>query len=119
MIRYISSIVVSCLMSAAVLAAPVLSDTATQTDVQKAAGAEVRETSALGEAVEKQLPPDGQFTSWEQDAGAKTSQGDHVETRKVLEKVVKTIKLHNVVPPILFGSGEAKLPDEYIGKVRK
>ncbi len=119
MIKYISSIVVSCLMSAAVLADPVLSDTATQTDVQKVAGAEVRETSALGEAVEKQLPPDGQFTSWEQDTGAKTSQGDHVETRKVLEKVVKTIKLHNVVPPILFGSGEANIPDEYIGKVRK
>lgn len=114
MIKLISYIVMSCVMSAAVLA-----ETATPVDVQKSDDPEIRETSPLGEAVEKQLPPDGSFTPWLQDASAlKESKGDHVETRKVLEKNVKTIKLHNVVPPILFGSGEANIPEEYIEKMR-
>lgn len=114
MFKYISYVFFSCLMSAAVLA-----ETATQSDAPEVAAAEVHETSILGEAVEKQLPLDGQFTTWELDASAKPSQGDHLETRQVVEKEVKTIKLHNVVPPILFGSGEAAIPDEYIEKVRK
>ena len=119
MIKSISYLAISCLMSAAVLAEPLPSKTATQTGAQDAKTAEVRETSPLGEAVEKQLPPDGNFTTWEQDASAiKTSKGDHIETQKVLEKIVKIVKLHNVVPPILFGSGEANIPDEYIGKMR-
>lgn len=118
--KYIFVIVISCLMSTSALAEPILSENVTQTDVQNNASADVRETPILGEAVEKQLPPDGEFTRWEQDDSAlNASKGDHVETREVLEKEVKTIKLHNVVPPILFDSGEASIPDEYIEKMRK
>jgi len=80
---------------------------------------EIRETPALGEAVEKQLPPDGEFTPLVKDvSGFKETLGDRIETKKVLEKNVKTIKLQNVVPPIHFESGDSKIPDEYIGKVR-
>src|SRR5512139_781313 len=117
--KYISVIFLSCLMSAAVVAEPLPSGTAPQTGVQDVADAQTRETPVLGEAVERQLPIDGQFTTWAQDGGAKSAQGDHVETRQVLEKQVKTIKLHNVVPPVLFSSGEANIPDEYIERVRK
>ena len=126
MIKYFSYIIVTCLMSTAVLAESLLPATATQTDAGNSGDAQnsgdsgVRETATLGEAVEKQLPVDGEFKAWTQDTSAlKQTRGDHVETRKVLEKEVKTVKLHNVVPPILFGSGDAKIPDEYIGKIRK
>ena len=122
MSKYILSFVISLLMSASLLADPVPSDVVTPTDGQQAVAAkpvdlEIRETPVLGKDVEKQLPLDGEFA---QDVSALTSGGgDRVETRKVLEKGVKTIKLHNVVPPILFGSGEANIPEEYIEKVRK
>lgn len=81
--------------------------------------AAVFQTPALGEAVEKQLAPDGSYRSWAQDESALPApKADRVEVQKVLEQNVRTIKLPNVVPPILFGSGEAQIPDEYIGKVR-
>jgi flagellar motor protein MotB len=80
----------------------------------------VLQTPVLGEAVEKQLLPDGKFTPWVQDESTLPAlEGDRVEVQQVLEKNVKTIKLPNVVPPVLFGSGEAKIPDAYIGRVRK
>jgi len=115
MFKYLLYIVVACLMSATVLA-----DTVAPADVPEASNVAVHETSPLGEAVEKQLPLDGSFTSWAKDVSAKKeSQGDHVETRKVIEQDVKTVKMRNVVPPILFGSGEASIPADYIEKVRK
>ena len=45
--------------------------------------------------------------------------GDKLEKQQVLEKEAKTVKLQNVVPPIHFGSGEAEIPPEYIGLLRK
>ena len=114
MLKSISYIVVSCLLSAAALA-----QTVAPADVQAQGGADVRETPALGGAVEKELPSDGNFTSLVKDvSGFKETTGDHIETQKVLEKKVKTIKLQNVVPPIHFGSGEANIPADYIEKVR-
>ncbi|HQS59259.1 MAG: flagellar motor protein MotB [Gallionellales bacterium 35-53-114] len=114
MFKSISSIVVLCLMSAAVLA-----QTATPADVQNSDEVEIRETPSLGEAVEKQLPTDIDTVPMAKDvSGFKELLGERIETQKVLEKKVKTIKLQNVVPPILFGSGEAAIPEEYIAKVR-
>lgn len=79
----------------------------------------VRDTPVLGEAVEKQLPLDVDSTSQVKDvSGFKETSGDRIETQQVLEKNIKTIKLQNVVPPIHFESGDAKIPDEYIEKVR-
>jgi flagellar motor protein MotB len=79
----------------------------------------VRETSPIGETVEKQLPLDVPSTLWGQDESAyPASKGDRIETQKVLENEVKTIKLHNVVPPIRYGSGDSEIPESYIGMLR-
>lgn len=119
MIKQISYILMSCLLSATVLAEPALLVPATPAEIQNPDEVEVRDTPALGEAVEKQLPIDGEFTTLVKDvSGYRETSGDRIETQKVLEKNVKTIKLQNVVPAIHFGSGDAKIPDEYITKVR-
>ncbi len=77
------------------------------------------QSSGTGKAVEKQLLPDGEFTPWVQDESALPAlMEDRVKTHQVLEKNVRIIKLPNVVPPILFGSGEANIPDDYIERVR-
>ena len=77
------------------------------------------QSSGSGKAVEKQLLPDGEFTPWVQDESALPAlMEDRVKTHQVLEKNVRIIKLPNVVPPILFGSGEANIPDDYIERVR-
>ena len=114
MFNTISIFLVYVLMSASALAQP-----DTSADEQNVASAEVRETPVLGGAVEKLLPLDVTVTDSVKDfSGLKEATGDRIETQKVLEKVVKTIKLQNVVPAIHFGSGDAKIPDEYISKVR-
>src|SRR5512141_1684168 len=108
-IKAITCCVVLCLLTA---------EAAMSADAPQAGEARVRETQALGGNVERLLP-DGSFTPLTADAGGlKDTAGDRIETRKVLEKNVKTIKMQNVVPPVHFDSGEAKIPDEYIGKVR-
>jgi flagellar motor protein MotB len=83
-----------------------------------AAGQEgtVREVG-VGENVERELPLDTATTAWvrEEDKGP---QGDRIEKRQVTEKVVKTVKLRNVVPAIHFGSGEADIPTDYVNRLR-
>jgi flagellar motor protein MotB len=109
------------------LALPLLLSTAAMAQLAVVKGAPagpgtpaIHETPVLGEAVERQLAPDGQLTPWVQDESSLPApQGDRVEIQKVVEKNVKTIKLPNVVPPVLFSSGEAKIPDDYIERVRK
>ncbi len=81
--------------------------------------APARESEPLGETVEMQLPPDIPLSNWGQDESAyPTSKGDRIETQKVVEQQVKTIKLHNVVPPIRYGSGDSEIPESYIGMLR-
>ncbi len=83
------------------------------------ASATFREIKPLGQAVERQLPIEPAPTLWGQDESAyPKTKGDHVETQKVLENNVKTIKLHNVVPPIHYGSGDSEIPESYIGMLR-
>ncbi|HKB60103.1 MAG TPA: OmpA family protein [Gallionellaceae bacterium] len=94
-------------------------DAAPAAPAQNVSDVQVRETPALGKNVERQLPPDGDFTNFVKDfGGQKDVQGDHLETKKVMVDAVKTIKLQNVVPPVHFGSGEANIPESYIEKVR-
>ncbi|HEY0635084.1 MAG TPA: OmpA family protein [Gammaproteobacteria bacterium] len=82
-------------------------------------GAPIRESEPLGETVEMQLPPDIPLSSWGQDESAyPASKGDRIETQQVIEQQVKTIKLHNVVPPIRYGSGDSEIPESYIGMLR-
>ncbi len=94
-----------------------------QSDEQAAAAtsqeAWVRESSPLGETVEKQLPLFIDSTPWLQDDSQfQLNQGDRIETQLVEEEEIKTIKLPNVVPPIYFESGVAAIPDGYVEKIR-
>ncbi|MEJ2393108.1 MAG: OmpA family protein, partial [Gammaproteobacteria bacterium] len=80
----------------------------------------VRETPARGEAVETHLPSDQSFKPWTVDPSIfDQDQGDRIEKRKVAEKEVKTIKLDNLVPPILFPLGKAEIPDNYVERLQR
>ena len=60
----------------------------------------------IGEAVERHLPGDEQFTQWSMDPDRLAIEaGDRLETREVVTAEVDTVKLDNVVPPIQFESG--------------
>jgi len=73
-----------------------------------------------GEQVEKHLSPDQKFQQWSQDPKQLESErGDRLETRQVTVKKPETIKLRNVVPPIHFESGVAKIPPDYVGRLAK
>ncbi|NQZ98719.1 MAG: OmpA family protein, partial [Myxococcales bacterium] len=72
-----------------------------------------------GEATEQHLPPDV-FTPWAQDpARLAVDLGDRFEERTVATEQPETIKLTNVVPPIHFESGVAKIPGSSIGRLRE
>ncbi|MEJ2252782.1 MAG: OmpA family protein [Nitrospirota bacterium] len=89
--------------------------------VEAASGEEtgVRETSAPGETTEMHLPMDQSFRSWVHDPDVfKKDEGDRTEMREVVEQQVKTVKLDNLIPPIHFGLGEAKIPENYIKHLR-
>ncbi len=80
----------------------------------------VRETTSAGDGAEKHLSPDQPLTSWLQDPSIfEEAQGDRIETRQVMERQVKTIKLDNLVPPILFPLGKAEIPEDYLERLRK
>ncbi|HEY5914360.1 MAG TPA: OmpA family protein, partial [Verrucomicrobiae bacterium] len=115
MLKRIFILVVSCLVSAVAMA-----ETNTAPVSSQAAASETRvsETPALGQAVEKQAGTDEPRTSWELGGDADDKKGDKVEVKKVPEKVVKTIKLQNLVPPIHFASGEAEIPEGYVQRLR-
>ncbi len=75
----------------------------------------------LGEAVERHLTNDLTFTQWVQDPSRfNTEASDEIVTRETLEDGLETIKLGNVVAPILFETGVAQIPDgtvEALGKI--
>ena len=43
--------------------------------------------------------------------------GDRLEVRQVAGETLETVKLRNVVPPIRFESGVAKIPPDYVDKL--
>ncbi len=45
-------------------------------------------------------------------------QGDLMETQRVLVEQVETVKLTDLVPPILFGEGDVEIPDDYLARLR-
>src|SRR6516165_5893035 len=78
----------------------------------------VAETS-LGSEVERQLPVE-QPAAWARDPEQiKTEAGDRLEPRQVFAETFETVKLKNVIPPIHFESGVAKIPDNYVETLRK
>ena len=77
----------------------------------------VGETS-LGSAVERQLSIE-QPAAWARDPEQiKTEAGDRLEKRQVLTESFETVKLKNVIPPIHFESGVAKIPNNYVEALR-
>jgi flagellar motor protein MotB len=75
--------------------------------------------SALGSAVERQLPVE-QPAPWARDPEqVKNEAGDRIEKRPALTESFETVKLKNVVPPVHFQSGVAKIPDTYVETLRK
>jgi len=84
-----------------------------------AAASETTErTEKLGEPVERHLAPDQTFRRWSQDPGLLDSErGDRLEVQQVVGEKLETVKLKNVVPPIRFESGVAKIPSDYVDKV--
>lgn len=112
MLKSIPLIATLCLATAASSA---LAEAATAT--AKPEG--VRETAPLGETVEKQLDPYVPPALWSQDDSIyEKNRGDRIETQEVLEKVVKTVKLQNLVPAIRYNSGDYQIPESYVEKLR-
>src|SRR5262245_26352530 len=73
-----------------------------------------------GEAVERHLSGDQPFGVWAQDPKAlQEDKGDRLETRRVQGEKLETVKLHNVVPPIHFESGVAKIPSDTVDKLAR
>ncbi len=73
-----------------------------------------------GEQVERHLSSDQTFRQWAQEQTLLESQrGDRLETRQVVGEKLETVKLRNVVPPIRFESGVAKIPPDYVEKLAR
>jgi flagellar motor protein MotB len=84
-----------------------------------AARAQAVGETPLGSAVERQLPVE-QPSPWARDPEQiKTEAGDHLEQQPALAETFDTVKLKNVIPPIHFQSGVAKIPDNYVETLRK
>ncbi len=73
----------------------------------------------IGRAVERHLPPDVDLTQWTKDAGrVALDAGDRLEAYEVLVAEPETVKLHDVVPPVYFESGVAKVPESTVADLR-
>jgi len=83
-----------------------------------AADSPVDETKP-GEQVERHLSDD-QTRQWSQDPNRLDSeQGDRLEVQQVAAEELETVKLKNVVPPIRFESGVAKIPRNYVDELAR
>ena len=74
---------------------------------------------SIGEDTESQLPHGYAFMPWMQDPEQFKKTGETFETKQVLEKKFTTKKLKGLVPPILFKSGKADIPEEFVSKLRE
>ena len=74
----------------------------------------------VGEAVERHLTNDLEFTQWVQDPRRLTTEAsDEIGTREMLEDGLETVKLGNVVAPILFETGVAQIPEGTVEELSK
>jgi len=81
--------------------------------------AQVGETKPA-EQVERHLSSDQEFKLWSQDPKQLDGErGDRIETRQVTVEKLETVKLKNVVPPIHFESGVAKIPPDYADRISR
>src|SRR5262249_18174740 len=73
-----------------------------------------------GEQTERHLSTDQTFQAWSKDPlDLNSPRGDRLETRRVEREKLETVKLKNVVPPIHFESGVAKIPPDDVDKLAK
>ena len=78
------------------------------------------DTTPPGDPVERHLSADQTFQQWSQDPELLGKErGDRLEVRQVPAEELETVKLKNVVPPIHFESGVAKIPPDYVEKLAK
>ncbi|MEM8768005.1 MAG: OmpA family protein [Pseudomonadota bacterium] len=78
------------------------------------------EERLLGNASEKHLSSDIELKRWSRDSERLLENaGDRLEVRDVLIAEPETIKLQDVVPPILFESGVAQVPDSTVAELRE
>ena len=76
-------------------------------------------TPSLGQTVEKQLDPDAPLRPWKLDEDSLPPLvKERTESKEVIEKNVRTIKVQNLLPPIYFESGKANISNAYVEKVR-
>ncbi len=73
----------------------------------------------LGSAVERQLPVEQPAPRARDPEQIRTEAGDRLEPRQVFTESFETVKLKNVIPPIHFESGVAKIPGNYVETLRK
>lgn len=93
---------------------------ASASEVDFSGDTDVRASAAEGPATEMHLPADQSLTPWVHDPKMfETDVGDKTERHRSTEQVAKTIKLKDLVPPIHFGRGEIKIPDDYLEMLRK
>src|SRR5262249_10582802 len=71
-----------------------------------------------GEQVERHLSGDQTFREWSQSPD-QVDKGDRLETRPVVGQKLETVKMKNVVPPIHFESGVAKIPPDYVDRLAR
>ena len=65
----------------------------------------------IGEAVERHLSTDTEYTRWVQEPDdVETEVGDTIETRETVEDALETVKLSGLVPDIQFETGVAQIP---------
>ena len=83
-----------------------------------AAFAQDVDETAMGEAVERHLSTDVDYTEWAIDLDRlATEASDVIESRETLVDALETIKLNNVVAPILFETGVAQIPEGTVEKL--
>jgi flagellar motor protein MotB len=101
-------------------AAALAQATAGSTPSAKPAATKVYTSSPLGNAVEKQLPPDASLTPWKLDESSLPPLvKERTEDKEVLQQTVRTFKVQNLLPAIYFKSGQADIPGDYVERVRK
>ena len=76
--------------------------------------------SQIGEVVERQLPADQPFSKWVRDLNQiETDAGDQFEKQMVARDGFETVKLRNVIPPVRFDSGVARIPEKHVDMLRE
>jgi flagellar motor protein MotB len=76
--------------------------------------------SQIGADVERQLPADQPFSKWVRDLNQiETDAGDQIEKQWVERDGFETVKLRNVIPPVRFDSGVARIPEKHVDMLRE